>query len=282
MKKREALYNSYSCKANDNTSAKAFQEIFSILIEYFSKSAIIHIALNRELNCDMLIHMNIIPYQTINRSVPELSASNSPIYRQQRRCVRPILQNIIYEVFIMAKTAVLFKSNYGSTKQYALHIAEALEADLFDMSRVKKFDFDKYDTFIFGGGIYASKVNGIKFIASNEDKLSNKNLVVYTVGLGDPTIASNAKMIMKSLGKALPKTLMSRVHIYSFRGGLDWNKLKFSHRMIMKMLNSMLSKKKEEELTDEDRNILDNYGKAVDLTNMESSAALIEYVKSLN
>ena len=182
----------------------------------------------------------------------------------------------------MAKTAVLFKSNYGSTKQYALHIAEALQADLFDMSRTKKIDLDKYDILVFGGGIYASKVNGIKFIASNEDKLSNKNLVVYTVGLGDPTVASNAKMIMKSLGKALPKTLMNRVHIYSFRGGLDWNKLKFSHRMIMKMLNSMLSKKKEEELTDEDRNILDNYGKAVDLTNMESSAALIEYVKSLN
>ena len=182
----------------------------------------------------------------------------------------------------MAKTAVLFKSNYGSTKQYALHIAEALEADLFDMSRVKKFDFDKYDTFIFGGGIYASKVNGIKFVASNSDKLTGKNLVVYTVGLGDPTVASNAKTIMKSVDKALPKALMGRVHIYSFRGRLDWNKLKFAHGMMMKMLNRMLSKKKEEELTDEDRNILDNYGKAVDLTNMESANSLIEYVKSLN
>ena len=182
----------------------------------------------------------------------------------------------------MAKTAVLFKSNYGSTKQYALHIAEALEADLFDMSRVKKFDFDKYDTLILGGGIYASKVNGIKFAASNADKLAGKNLVVYTVGLGDPTVASNAKMIMKSVDKALPKALMGRVHIYSFRGSLDWNKLKFSHGMMMKMLNSMLSKKKPEELTDEDRNILDNYGKAVDFSNMESANALIEYVKSLN
>ena len=69
----------------------------------------------------------------------------------------------------MAKTAVLFKSNYGSTKQYALHIAEALQADLFDMSRTKKIDLDKYDILVFDGGIYASKVNGIKFIASNED-----------------------------------------------------------------------------------------------------------------
>ena len=182
----------------------------------------------------------------------------------------------------MAKTAVLFKSNYGATKQYALHIAQALESDLFDMSRVKKFDFNKYDTLIFGGGIYAGKVNGLKFIKCNADRLTGKNLVVFTVGLGDPTVASNAKMIMKSVDKALPKALMGRIHIYSFRGGLDWNKLKFPHGFMMKTLNSMLSKKKAEELTDEDRNILDNYGKAVDLTNMESTNALIEYVKSLN
>ena len=182
----------------------------------------------------------------------------------------------------MAKTAVLFKSNYGSTKRYALHIAQELGADLFDMSRVKKFEFDKYDTLVFGGGIYVNKVNGIKYIASNADKLTCKNLVIYTVGLGDPTVASNAQMIMKGVNKALPKELMSRTHIYSFRGSLDWNNLSFMHGMMMKMLNKMLSKKKEEELTDEDRNILNNYGKVVDFTNMEAATPLIEYVKSLN
>lgn len=182
----------------------------------------------------------------------------------------------------MAKTAVLYKSNYGSTKNYALHIADALGADLFDISRVKKFDFDKYDTLIYGGGLYAGRLNGLKHIAKSADKLAGKNLVVYSVGLGDPTVASNAQMIMKGVNKALPKELMSRVHIYSFRGSLDWNNMSFMHTMMMKMVNSMLLKKKEEERTDDDKEMLNNFGKTVDYTNMDSAVPLIEYVKSLN
>ena len=182
----------------------------------------------------------------------------------------------------MAKTAVLFKSNYGATKQYALHIAKALDADLFDMSRAKKVNFEKYDTLVFGGGIYANKVNGIKYFATNEEKLTGKNLVIYTVGLGDPTVAANAQKIMKGVNKALPKELMSRTHIYSFRGSLDWNNMSFMHGMMMKMVNSMLSKKKEDELTDEDREMLNNFEKSVDHTNMDAAKPLIEFVKSLN
>jgi len=182
----------------------------------------------------------------------------------------------------MGKTAVLFKSKYGATKQYALHIAQALDADLFDMSRAKKFDFEKYDTLIYGGGLYAGKLNGLKHIAKNVDKLAGKNLVVYSVGLGDPTVASSAQQIMKGVNKALPKELMSRTHIYSFRGSLDWNNLMFMHKMMMNMLYKVLSKKKEEELTDEDRETLNNFGKSVDYTNMDAANPLIEYVKSLN
>jgi len=182
----------------------------------------------------------------------------------------------------MAKIAVFYKSNYGSTKNYALHIADALVADLFDISRVKKFDFEKYDTLIYGGGLYAGKLNGLKHIAKSADEFTGKNLVVYSVGLGDPTVASNAQMIMKGVNKALPKELMSRVHLYSFRGSLDWNNMSFMHTMMMKMVNSMLSKKKEEDRTDDDREMLNNFGKAVDYTNMDAATPLIEYVKSLN
>lgn len=182
----------------------------------------------------------------------------------------------------MAKTAVIYKSNYGSTKQYALHIAQELDADVYDFDRIKEFDFEKYDTLVFGGGLYAGKLNGLKHIAKSADKLNGKNLVVYSVGLGDPSVATNAQVILKSIKKALPKELMSRTHIYSFRGSLDWNNLKFMHKMMMNMLNKMLSKKKEEELTADDREMLKNFGKAVDYTNMGAATPLVEYVKSLN
>ena len=182
----------------------------------------------------------------------------------------------------MGSIAVLYQSNYGSTRLYAQHIARSLDADLFDLGGSKKnINFEKYETLIFGGGLYANKVNGIKFLAANAEKTMGKNLVIFTVGIGDPTLADNARMIFKGVGKVLPKELMQRAHLYSFRGGIDWVNLKFAHRTIMKIMRNMLIKKKEEEKTDDDRAIIDSFGGKLDFTDVESAMPLIEYVWSL-
>ena len=181
----------------------------------------------------------------------------------------------------MAKTAVLYRSSYGSTKLYAQHIASILDADLYDLALSKEMDFCKYDTVVFGGGLYAGKVNGIKFLKSNTDMLAGKNLVVFTVGIGDPTVAANARQILKGVNRALPKDLMKTVHIFSFRGSLDFKSLKFMHRMIMKMVVGSIAKKKEEELTDDDRAMLRSADTKVDYTDTAATLPLIEYVSKL-
>jgi len=181
----------------------------------------------------------------------------------------------------MAATAVIFKSKYGATRKYAMHIAQSLEADLFDLERVKKFDFGKYDTIIYGGGLYAGSVNGIKFIASNADKLKGKNLVLFTTGIGDPTVAKSTKVISKSLSKALPEEIMANAHLYSFRGGIDYANLSFMHRMMMSMMYKMIAKKSDDEKTQDDKDIIETYGKAIDYTDLSTASSLIEYVKGL-
>ena len=50
---------------------------------------------------------------------------------------------------------VLYKSEYGFTKQYAQWIAEELKCDCLEISA---FNFDTdFKTIIFGGGLYAGK-----------------------------------------------------------------------------------------------------------------------------
>lgn len=190
--------------------------------------------------------------------------------------------SIVYEVLEMSKTAVIFRSHYGATRLYAQHIAQSIGADLFDLDNVKKVDFEKYGTVIYGGGIYAGSINGLKKLKKNAEQLKGKNLVVFSVGLGDPTVASQARTILNSINKALPKELMERAHIFSFRGSQEWNKLSFMHRTMMKMLYNMISKKKEEDLTDDERETLNIFGKDVDHTNLAAAAPLIDYVLTLN
>ncbi len=182
----------------------------------------------------------------------------------------------------MSNTAVLFKSHYGATRLYAQHIAQSLGADLYDLDKVKKVDFEKYDTLVYGGGIYAGSVNGLKKLKKDAEKLKDKNLAVFSVGLGDPTVASEARTILNSVNKALPKELMDHAHVFSFRGSLEWNKLSFMHRTMMKMVNNILKKKKDEDLSDGERDTLNNFGKDIDHTNLASAAPLIDYVLSLN
>lgn len=60
----------------------------------------------------------------------------------------------------MSKIAVVYKSKYGSSKKYAEWIADELKAELFEHSKIKKDDLLKYDTIIYGGGLYAGSISG--------------------------------------------------------------------------------------------------------------------------
>ncbi len=86
----------------------------------------------------------------------------------------------------MKKTVVIYKSSYGSTKKYAEWIAQELKCDLFDTNKVKDDMLVDYDIIIFGGGLYASGINGIALIKSSFSSLRDKDVIVFTVGLADP------------------------------------------------------------------------------------------------
>ena len=112
---------------------------------------------------------------------------------------------------------VLYKSAYGFTKKYAEWIAEDLNCDYID---INSFDFNKnYRTIIFGGGLYAGKINGIKKLVKNFNKIKNKNIIVFTVGVADVSDAENVKNIISSAKKQIPGEMFSKIKLFHFRGG---------------------------------------------------------------
>ncbi|HEY8445196.1 MAG TPA: flavodoxin domain-containing protein, partial [Bacilli bacterium] len=86
----------------------------------------------------------------------------------------------------MKKTAVIYKTKYGSTKKYAEWIAQNLSCDIFDAREVKVNDLLKYDVIIFGGGLYASGIIGIQTITKNYSKLKDKEIIIFTCGITNP------------------------------------------------------------------------------------------------
>jgi menaquinone-dependent protoporphyrinogen IX oxidase len=179
----------------------------------------------------------------------------------------------------MGKVVVIYKSKYGSTKKYAKWIADELNSDLFEYSEVKKDDLERYDTIVFGGGLYASGINGVDIITKNFEHIKNKNLIVFTVGLA----ATDDKEIFKPIiKKNFTEEMESKIKIFHLRGGMEYDKLNFLHKSMMAMLKMKVASKNAEELSDEDKLMLETYGDKIDFADVKTIEPLVLYIKSLN
>ena len=76
---------------------------------------------------------------------------------------------------------VIFKSKYGSTKQYAEWIAQELGCSSVDVNDITIGDLEKYDKIVYGGGLYAEVINGASFLTKNIDKLKDKKIAIKKV-----------------------------------------------------------------------------------------------------
>jgi len=80
------------------------------------------------------------------------------------------------------RTVVINKAKTGLAKKYAEWIAEELSADIFDVSNVSANILIAYDTVIYGGGLYAGGINGVKYITQNLDNLKDKKNCCFCNG----------------------------------------------------------------------------------------------------
>ncbi len=171
----------------------------------------------------------------------------------------------------MNNIAVIYKSKYGATKQYAEWIAQALDATLLEASTVKPSQLLSFDAVVYGGGLYAGGIAGVELVTKNPCK----SLVVFTVGLANPETTDYSVI----LDKNFTQELLSKTKIFHLRGGIDYKKLGIVHRGMMTVVKSMLGKKDESELSDEDRALLKTYGGKFDFTNKNATLPIVTFVK---
>ena len=63
----------------------------------------------------------------------------------------------------MAKTAVLFRSKYGASKEYALLLGKKLNAEVIENEGLIPKLVEEFDAMVLIGGVYAGKISGIEF-----------------------------------------------------------------------------------------------------------------------
>lgn len=175
----------------------------------------------------------------------------------------------------MKKTAVIFKSKYGSTKTYAEWVAQALDADLFDATQVVIKDLVQYQTIVFGGGLYASGIIGSDFIIKNFNRFTNKRIVVFTVGLANPQLTDYTSIIEKNF----PPGIRKAMKVFHLRGAIDYKNINTIHKAMMAMLVKKVSRIDEKDRDDEMNLMLETYGQTVDFTDRSSIKDLVDYCR---
>ena len=173
---------------------------------------------------------------------------------------------------MITKTIMVYCSRYGTTKTYAHWIAEALSCDCIEVAQASNYDLFSYDMVVYGGGLYASGIAGIKKLKKHH----LKQLVLFTVGLADPA-STDYSQIIKSNMKSITADVTKSFHL---RGGIDYSRLGIIHKSGMAMLKKVvLDKKTESELTSDDKIMIATYGSKVDFVSKETIKPIIDYVE---
>ena len=178
----------------------------------------------------------------------------------------------------MSKTAVIYKSKGGFSQKYAKWLADYLKCDLYDLKDFTKSDIDKYHILIFGSGVYCSKMPIANFINKNAKYFSGKKIIVFAAGL---TALDNTEALDYIDNKNFTGDIADRIAIFHLRGGIDYSKLSYIEKKVMKMISKNIKKKPVDQLNETDKIISQSYGGFIDLTQKSYIMPIIEYITEL-
>ena len=175
------------------------------------------------------------------------------------------------------KSLIVYGSQYGSTRRYAEKLSE--QTGIPAVSYKDASTLSDKDIIVYLGGLYAGGVLGLAKTLRGLSLQDGQKLILVTVGLSDPSEPENQHNIRTSLQRQLPAELLDRAKIFHLRGGIDYQKLSFGHRTMMKLLYQSLQRTPFEKQTAENRAFIETYGKHVDFTDFRALEPIIQAIQ---
>ena len=156
---------------------------------------------------------------------------------------------------------IIYGSHYGTTKQYAKELSRRTNIEAISFENVK--EINNYDKIIYLGGLYAGGVLGMTKTLKKLNKISNKTIILVTIGLSDPTDEKNINNIRNNIKSQIQKEIFEKAKIFHLRGGIDYSKLNFAHKTMMRLLYNAVKNVPQEKQTAENRAMIETYNKKI-------------------
>lgn len=134
------------------------------------------------------------------------------------------------------KIAIVYKSKYGCTMKYAGWLAIKLNADLYEVADVGRWDLLKYKTIIFGSPIYNSKIYLGNYLEDKYNIIKNKNIVLFCVSMNLQSKEDIVEYNFKN------EDIKNKIKFFFLRGCIKFNNLSRIDKVkIKKCVNKNLS-----------------------------------------
>ena len=172
------------------------------------------------------------------------------------------------------KNLVVYKSKTGFTKKYAEMIAAEMDCPIVDFKKVTSVMMSEYEVIIFGGGLRAGMIDGLKKAKEMFVQSSAGKLVVFATG----ATPNEAKDIVDTIWKTnLTDEEKETIPHFYMQSGICYEKMGFLDKTIMKMAASMLSKKQDK--NEYDQGFEEALKGSFDISSKEYVMPLVEYLR---
>lgn len=143
---------------------------------------------------------------------------------------------------------ILYRSKYGSTKQYAEWLRDETGFDLYDIKQCPK-DLNHYDVVVLGSSVLAGRVTIAKCVRTQWPALCGKQVYLLLTN-----ITSDPEVLAKVAPQSFPAEITERIKVFPIGGRYSLQRMSFFDRAIIKAVASLEKRPevKQELLTDRD------------------------------
>lgn len=175
------------------------------------------------------------------------------------------------------KTIIIYSSKTGYTKNYATWLSKELQCESCELKNIKSLDLNSYNRIIYGGGLYAGGINGLKKFKSTIDTNVHNNIIIYCTGASPSKSVDLDELFSHNFSDEESATYK----LFYLRGGFDYNRINFIDKLLMIALKANLkASSKKRELTADEKGMLGAYEESVDFTKADKIKPVLDYVSS--
>ena len=177
----------------------------------------------------------------------------------------------------MKYAVVVYRSRHGATKQYAEWLSEKLDCPIYDVNQINASQLLAYHTIIYGSPLYTRKMDGVKQLVDFYDRLKDRTLVSFTVGLADPDQTAYYDMVIDA---NIPREMQENIHFFHLPGKVDYSTVGLGAKLRAGFYRFLIRLLVRPEKRDYELNMMLAPAQNVDLMDESSLEPLIDFVRT--